>query len=68
MKAKQYYKKRGHKVTSINIEHYQDDFLKAQKINISLLARDLIEKFLSEHFGHKYTMAKNEYLEKEGEK
>jgi len=47
------------------LEHFQDEFLKSEKINLSLLARDLIEKYLTETYGHKYTMAKNE-TKKEG--
>lgn len=65
MKNTAYYKKRKHKVTSINLEYYQDEFLKMEKINISLLARDLIEKFLMENYGNKYFLLKNE-LKKEG--
>jgi hypothetical protein len=65
MKTKSYYKKRSHKVTSINLEHWQDDFLKSEKINLSLLARDLIEKYLMENYGPKYIMAKNENKKEE---
>lgn len=57
--------KRGHKVTSLNIEFSQSETLKAENLNLSLLVRDFLDTFLKENYSDTYRKFKE--LENEEE-
>ena len=56
------FKKRGQKITSLNLEFYQYDFIKSKGLKVSVMARDLIDEFLKESYGQEYLRAKHDYL------
>lgn len=66
MKNGKYFKNRAHKVSSVNIEFYQADFIALKKLNLSAITRDLLEKFLVENYGQKYLTLKHDFLINEG--
>ena len=43
-------KSRRQKITTINLESYQLEILKTKNVNVSLLARSLIDDFLKKEF------------------
>lgn len=45
---------RPHKVTSVNLEFYQVKTAADEKINLSLVIRDLLDEFLSKNFPVSY--------------
>lgn len=44
---------REQRITTINLEKYQSDIIKSEKLNLSLLVRDLLKEYLEKNYSDK---------------